>query len=365
MKRCEGCGAVIQTAHPMQKGFIRNDVLRRRGNDFYCERCYNLIHYNRLLPIALETTEIKQYIDIIAASKALVVNVVDVFDLEGSYIPQLNHYFPKNPILLVANKFDLFLPSVKISKITNYLHEFIAEKGLTVDKSVVMAARIDKDLKLLLNLIRSLQNRKEVYFFGMTNVGKSTLINGLIKIAKGDPGKITASSTVGTTLDFIKVDLSDELAIIDMPGIINSRQAIYYLNHNNQKMLIPKNYVRPKVYQLNPGQTIFIGGFCIIKFIIGEPSSFILYVPNGLKVHRTKLENTDNFYSLHCDDILKIPNLEERKRLGLFAKYELAFGPEKRDITFSGLGFMTLVGSGKVEILCYEPIKVGFRKAII
>lgn len=309
--------------------------------------------------------DMREFIAAVAESKALVVNVVDVFDLEGTYVPEINDYFPDNPKLFVANKFDLFLPSVKRGKILAYVRAFFEEKGIDAADALVISARDREDIDALLAAIKSRQTGREAYFFGMTNVGKSTLINALVGRAKKTPGEITVSGYIGTTLDFIEAPLAPDLSLIDMPGIINARQATNYLDYANQKKLVSKKPIRPRVYQLDPGQTLFIAGFGFLKFISGSRSSFVVYAANALPIHRTRLENTGEFYERHRDDILKIPNPAERERLGKFARYDFTFGPEKVDITISGIGFVTLAGAGRVEVYCFEKIKVGIRKAII
>jgi hypothetical protein len=111
-------------------------------------------------------------------------------------------------------------------------------------------------------------------------------------------------------------------------------------------------------------QALFIGGFAIIKFISGTRSSFVVNMPNALVIHRTKLENYSDFYEMHKDDILKIPNAEERKKLGDFKKHQFSFENDKIDICISGLGFITIAGCGEVEVECFENINVSVRKAI-
>ena len=55
--KCKGCGRV-QTVDPKLPGFIRADVLKKRSDDFRCERCYNLMHYNRGLEVAIDEAEL-------------------------------------------------------------------------------------------------------------------------------------------------------------------------------------------------------------------------------------------------------------------------------------------------------------------
>ena len=54
---------------------------------------------------------------------------------------------------------------------------------------------------------------------GVTNVGKSTLINAIIQEITGDKDIITTSRFPGTTLDKIEIPLDDGGHIYDTPGL--------------------------------------------------------------------------------------------------------------------------------------------------
>lgn len=363
--KCDGCGAKIQSVDPQKKGYIKSEVYLKNPDNFYCERCYNLIHYNRNLVTEINEQEFQDNIKKIAQSGALVVNIVDIYDLEGTIVPIINDYFPNNDLIIVGNKFDLFLNSVKVTRVKNYLINFLKEKSITTKSTLIISSFNENDIIRLLNEIDRLQAGRDVYLFGMTNVGKSSIVNGIIKILKGKQGKVTVSNIIGTTLDFIKIPLPNKTFLIDTPGILNYHQATYYLDNEHMSLLTPRKFIKPKVFQLNPNQALFIGGFCVFKFYEGVKSSFVVNVPNGMVIHRTKLENYQSFYDEHKDDILLIPNENERNKLGNFKKYNFSFSDEKIDITISGLGFVTLIGSGRVEVECFEKIKVSSRKAII
>ena len=47
---CPGCGALVQTQRPGEKGFVRPEILER-GGDFLCERCFSLVHYHKNIPL--------------------------------------------------------------------------------------------------------------------------------------------------------------------------------------------------------------------------------------------------------------------------------------------------------------------------
>jgi ribosome biogenesis GTPase YqeH len=362
--KCDGCGVKIQTTSPNEKGYIRSDVYLKNPDHFLCERCFHLQHYNRVADISISEKEFLANAKKIAASHALVVHIIDVFDLEGTIIANINELFPNNKIMVVANKFDLFLSSTKPNKILNYLRTYLKEQGLHAINVSLISAKSKQDVLRLLNKIYQLKDEEEVYFFGVTNVGKSTIINQIIDLVESKASPITVSNLPGTTLGLIKLALPEKTFIIDTPGIIHDFQMTKYLDKTTLNLVIPQKYVKPRVYQLNPEQTLFVGGFAVFNFVSGEKSSFVAYFANQIVIHRTKLINAAEFYIKHVDDLLLIPTETERQRLGKMIKHEFIIDG-RVDISIAGLGFMSIVGQGKVEVECFEPIKVKAREALI
>lgn len=364
--RCDGCGIKIQTTDPSKEGYIKSEVYLKNPENFYCERCYNLIHYNKNLPITISDKVFNENVKKIHDKDILIVNVVDIFDLEGTVVPNINELFPNQDIILVANKFDLFLDSIKVTKVKNYLQEYLKANGIKVKSTIIISSLNNNDIARLITEIEKYQYGRDVYMFGYTNVGKSSIINKVTTFLKGKYPKITVSNAAGTTLDFIKVPLPNKTYIFDMPGIVNSHQLTHYLEAENLNLLSPKKYIKPKVFQLNPLQALFLGGVCKLLFTGGERASFVVYVPSNLVIHRTKLENSEHFYEEHKDDILMIPNPEEREKLGEMKSYNFKISnDEKVDITISGLGFVTIAGDVELTVEAFEKIRIGKRKAII
>ena len=208
------------------------------------------------------------------------------------------------------------------------------------------------------------ERRTRILILGIPNVGKSTFINTLTSLTLDKKTDITVSNMPSTTLDMIKIPLPDKTYLYDMPGIINKHQITYYLKKETINQVLPKKFIKPKVFQINPGQTLFIGGFCAFNYIEGEKASFVTTFSNSLVLHRTKLENSKDFYEKHKDDILLIPTEEERKLLGEIKKIRFAF-EGKKDICVSGLGFLTVHGKGIIEVASSEFVKVSIRDSLI
>ena len=365
MKKCKGCGVKIQTTHPNQPGFIRADVLEKNPNNFLCERCYNLQHYNKNIKITIDEKEFLENANKISKTNALVVNIIDIFDLEGTVIHNVNELFPNNKILMIANKYDLFLRSNRPSKIKRYVYDYLAKNNIKTNGLIVASAKEEVSAKKIIMAIEKMTDCKEVYFFGMSNVGKSTLINSIMYATdENNTFRVTVSNNPGTTLDVININLKNGLVLHDTPGIMNKSQITSYLDNDSLNKVIPKKFIKPRVYQLNPKQTLFVAGFAMISFLSGEKSSFVMNFSNGLVIHRTKLSNAMSFYDEHLDDILIYPNKEERERLGSMKVWTFDIDG-KAEISISGLGFVGITGKGKVSVTTFENISVSIREPLI
>ncbi|MRU24950.1 ribosome biogenesis GTPase YqeH, partial [Xylella fastidiosa subsp. multiplex] len=74
-------------------GYTPNSALQKSlasdAQDLYCQRCFRLRHYNEIVPVGLTDDDFRHLLATIRDANALVVYVVDIFDLNGSIIPGL------------------------------------------------------------------------------------------------------------------------------------------------------------------------------------------------------------------------------------------------------------------------------------
>lgn len=364
--KCIGCGATIQTNDINQKGYIDPKVLEKHPDSFYCKRCFDLKHYNKASNITVSLSDYIANLEKIKKDNGLIVYIVDAFDLEGTLIKGINNIFKSENILLVLNKVDLFIDSIKPTKIINYVKKYISDKKIKVKDIMIMSAFNNEDIENLYNHLLLLHGNRNIYFVGMTNVGKSTIINKIIEKYTGEEDVITVSNTFNTTLDNIYIPLNKKNYIVDTPGLIDRNNLIYFINKETLEFITPKKYVKPKTFQLNPGQTLFVQGFVRINFIEGERSSFVSYFANNILIHRTKLENSEKFYQEHKFDVLKYPLEEDIKKMGtIVTKKVKVTKAQKIDIAISGLGFISVYGECYLEVQYFNNVRVITRKAMI
>ena len=363
---CIGCGAAIQTTDKEQAGFTPSSALEKglETGQVYCQRCFRLRHYNEISDVNISDDDFIKLLHEVGESDALVVNVIDIFDFNGSVIPGLSRFVSGNDVLLVGNKKDILPKSVKDGKVTQWLTERAHEVGLRPVDVVLTSAQNKQAIKELMEKIESDRKGRDVYVVGVTNVGKSTLINAIIQEITGDKDIITTSRFPGTTLDKIEIPLDDGSYLFDTPGIIHRHQMAHYLTAKNLKYISPKKEIKPKTYQLNPGQTLFLAGLGRFDFISGERQGFTAFFENTLDLHRTKLAGADGFYQKHAGTLLVPPTSQELADFPKLIRHEFSI-KEKTDVVFSGLGWIRVNEKAKIAAWAPKGVDVVIRKAII
>jgi ribosome biogenesis GTPase YqeH len=361
--RCIGCGALMQTTDKTHSGYLPMSALKKQldSDALYCQRCFRLRHYNEIQPVELTDNDFLQLLHQVSAANALIVYVVDIFDVTGSLITGLPRFVGKdNPILVVGNKVDLLPKLLNKNRLTSWLRETLRENGIKPAGIFLTSATKPRNLDDLLVEIDDLRAGRDVYVVGVTNVGKSTLINQIIKSTTGLQEIVTTSRFPGTTLDRIEIPLDDGAQLIDTPGVIQRDQMAHVIADEDLKYISPKKEIKPRTYQLNAEQTLFIGGLARFDFVSGDRGGFTAYFDNNLTLHRTKLAGADDFYTKHAGELLApIPQTQP----GLVA-HDFTTS-EKSDIVFAGLGWISVPAGVKVR--GYAPAGVGvlIRPAMI
>ena len=249
-KICRGCGALFQSNNPELEGFIKEE---NKEKSTLCERCFKIRNYGEYQKITKKNDDFFEILKQINETGDLVVLVIDIFNINKD-IKEICSYFKNNDVLVVLNKRDVLPLSVKINNLLAYVDRL----GINyIDKLIISTAK-NYNFDLLMNKINTYKKSKNVYVVGFTNVGKSSMINKIIYNYSDSILDVTTSVLPSTTLSNVKVDVNENLTLIDTPGIIDDGSIMNYLEPEKLKKVLPRNEIRTITYQIRSKQSIFI-----------------------------------------------------------------------------------------------------------
>ena len=332
-KICRGCGALFQSNNPELEGFIKEE---NKEKSTLCERCFKIRNYGEYQKIAKKNDDFFEILKQINETGDLVVLVIDIFNINKD-IKEICSYFKNNDVLVVLNKRDVLPLSVKINNLLAYVDRL----GINyIDKLIISTAK-NYNFDLLMNKINTYKKSKNVYVVGFTNVGKSSMINKIIYNYSDSILDVTTSVLPSTTLSNVKVDVNENLTLIDTPGIIDDGSIMNYLEPEKLKKVLPRNEIRTITYQIRSKQSIFIED--LVRIDCEMSNNLTLYFSNKLDITR-EFNNSD-----------KLHNLE---------KHELIVF-ENQDIVISGLGFIKVTDNGRIIIYTVPNVDVFTRPSLI
>jgi len=362
---CEGCGVALQTEDPKKMGYTPTSALEKE--QVICQRCFRIKHYNEVQSIEMDENDFVQILNKIGQTDSVVIQIIDLFDIDGTFINGLPRFIGNNPFIMVGNKIDLFPKSVKQDRIKQWLKQYASQHGLYPEDIFLISADKNIGIEAINNFLQKYRKKKDIFVVGATNVGKSTFINQIIKGLNDEKQiELTTSRYPGTTLNTVKIPLPNGKTLNDTPGIIHRDRYSEWVSPETLKVISPKKTIKPKVYQLTGEQTLFFGGLARIDQVNNSINSFVCYLANDMLIHRTKLENAEELYEKHLGEMLTPPTIEESKLLPKMTRHTFKLtGQNKQDLVISGLGWITIDGQANIEVYVPQGIGVHIRKALI
>lgn len=359
--RCIGCGAVIQTTDSNKAGYVPSQVLERDNLEhLICQRCHKIKNYNAIMKNEMPIAQYYEILQKITKTDSLFVYVVDLFNFEATLNSEVINLLKNKDVLLVVNKRDLLPKSMKDGKIGVWIREQIKNYGLKVKDIVLISVKNKFHIDDVIRMMELHRYGRNVYILGATNVGKSSLINALIRsVGMLDYDLITTSIIPATTLSLIKIPMFDKRVLYDTPGLVTEDNLLSIVDAKDFKMIMPKAEIKPLVYQLNSGQSLLISGFACINYLDGAKNTFVTYFANGMPVQRSKLERANELFPDKVYELFTIhtENLCYEKHL-----FEIK---KPCDIVVNGLGFVSIKNApAKIEVVAVKGCSVVIRDAI-
>lgn len=331
-KYCIGCGVKLQDSNMLFEGYtadLSNDI---------CSRCFKLKNYGEYQLSAKSNDE---YIDILKSvndTKDLVLYVIDLLNIEKD-IRIIREYI-SNRLILVLTKRDILPLSINDDKIK----EYFSKLGLEYQDIIIISSKKNYNIDELLLLIKKHKSSKNVYVVGHTNVGKSTLIKKLMKNYSEFDCDLTVSPLPSTTLNKISIKLSDDLTLIDTPGLVDRGNLVHYVDVSFLKKISPKKEIKPKTHQLKVGQCLVIPELLRIDYVSGDKNSFTLFVSNDLKVKKHNSKRNSEM-----TDIIK-------------RTIEVGY---HQDLVINGMGFVKITDKAVIDVYIDKNVEIFVRDSLV
>lgn len=325
MTKCLGCGSVLQNTNSLKEGYVKD------LNNKFCERCFKITHYNNYIYSYKDNSEYLKKINEIGKTNDLVILTMDflnMFDIDSLNI--------NNPIILVFTKKDLLPRSINENKFLEKIR-----CNLNIKDKLFISSNNNYNLDLLMNKIMKYKVSDKVYVIGLTNDGKSTLINKILKNYSDNESNITTSDFPSTTLDFIEKNVSDDLILVDTPGLLDDGSIVMCSSKDELKKIIPKKEIKPIVYQVKVNQSIIVDDF--MRVDIRPFNDIIIYMSNNLKISRLYKDNNKlnklKIYDVKLDD--------------------------NQDLVIKGLGFIKFKFGCNIKIYLDDRVSYYIRDSIV
>ena len=363
VRRCYACGAILQDQKPNETGYISTEKFNS-DEELLCERCYKLRHVsgspnNKSFNI--------DYIQILSDAKntsSLVVYVLNAFTLAGSLIDGIGKYLPDN-VICVINKKDILSGAFDDEEYKHYVMVELSKEGIH-PKDIILASSTDSaDIDKVSKAIEENRHGRSVYFIGVTQVGKTALINNLLKNFNNTTGKpIVTQVYPGTNLDVFMIPLDRENYIYDVPGIYNPSSYISYVEPELVKYIVPRNPIRLETYPSKAGQSFVLSNLAKIDFVSGDKTDFTFSKSNDVAVERCKMNKSDAIFDSICNDGNIVVKTKKVKSIDDMAHEKVTI-TEKGNyrLRLVGLVNITFVGTNQVlDIYIPHGIKVSVEK---
>ena len=323
MSKCIGCGVELQADDKNKDGYV-DDI-----NHAICERCFIIKNYGQN-KITNKTNV--DYMSILNNIKDndIVVYVSSLLTMNLDYLSKFKN------VILVLTKRDVLPKSIKDKKIINY----IKERYTNIQDVVIVSAYKKYNLDVLYNKLKK-DKGKKIYFVGITNSGKSTLINEMIKSYNGYKGNITMSNYPSTTLGVVD-EMIGELQIKDTPGIVIDNSIINYMDNKGIKKINSKKEIKPITLQIQGNGAILIDEYFRIEYET-KLSSMTIYMSHNLNISNISLNN---------------PRLKDCDYL----EYDIG---DNKDLVIEDMGFIKFTNKTKIKVFYKDKVYMYIRDKLI
>lgn len=400
--RCVGCGVPLQSSAPGSPGYVPAAKLEEAtqvAHTVICARCHSLRHRNaaedalRVNASSVHESLRPARFDALlrrvisgsgtplgsgAVSRCgCVVYLVDLFDVHGSILTPLDRATRDMPVIVVGTKVDLLPSDTSLRRVEVWLRGALREALPSLKPaevhlvSATSGAGVDALHGAMLRWARRVREKGDVYVVGAANVGKSSLLNCLLRTrghaSLGGPAArpaLTASHLPGTTLGVMPLRCADGLLVMDTPGVVQPSQLSARLAPSDVDALLPKRRLKPVALAMGPGKALLFGAVAVVE-VVDAPGArgarLVAFVAEGVTTHPTKMERANELRTTRAGGLLRPPSSAARvEALGDLVPTHVdvegqGWDRAAVDVVVSGLGWVAVATAGRVALRVHVP----------
>ncbi len=365
-KKCNGCGIELQSTDENRQGYVPEEVLKNR-KEIYCQRCFKISNYGSYIPMEMTREDYRAEVAKSVSKAKVALAVFDIIDFEGSFDDEILDVLREMDSIVAVNKVDLIPGDKHPSEVSDWVKERLAEEGIVPLDIAIISAKSKYGINGIVRKLNHFYPKGAgVVVMGTTNVGKSSIINGLL----GDK-KVTTSKYPGTTLKSVvnKIPKTD-LTLVDTPGLIPEGRISDMVCQECNLKIVPSKEISRMTFKMKPNRVLAFGGLMWIKVLDneeGNKSIFTAFASKGVVFHETNEDRIEELLSEHVGGILTPPcNHCKDEYQKLPFRKETWTVEEGEELVFKGLGWISVKrGPLKIEINLPEGADVELRDAFI
>ena len=362
IRRCYSCGVVLQSKDPQKDGYVENEFLQDLSKGvLFCSKCFRSEKYN-LAP--REASLDHEFFTLIAdaqATDALIVYVINLFSFEAGFIRALNHWLSGLDILVLANKRDILPDDIDDEQLKEYVaHRLRVEKLKVLDVKLVSASA-NYNIRDVIDVIKDLRRRRDVYIIGQKHSGKTTLMEAFLKEYKNlSRTNIITQNYPGTNLKVMQIPIDQSTYFYDTPGLGNDNSVLEKVEKPVLKAIVPVKKIEKRRFTITKTQSLFIGGLARIELVEGEKTAVGCYFSDDVDIKKIVLPDANKQFLRTLSKDLLHPTSKNLQSLKDFDIYDIVVDEEgSRDIGINGLGWLSFIGANQTFRL-YLPKGVSF-----
>ena len=363
-KKCSGCGIELQSIDKTLPGYLPESKISEAHP--VCQRCFKISNYGAYVPINLSESDYKNEVTKVLKNMDIVIVVVDIIDFEGSFDKEIISLIKNKKIILAINKIDLVPGRKHPAEITNWLNGRLFLSNIKPVDIAIMSTKNKYGVNGIIRKLRHfLPNGGNVAIIGATNVGKSSLINGIF-----GKNKVTVSKYPGTTLKTVKFQIPNSKTFIhDTPGIIPKGRISDMVCESCNLDIVPSNEISRKTFKLPKDRVFMFGGLTWFRILTDYETNpiFTAYASKNVLFHETNLEKVESLLTEKSGNFLTPPcDCCKDTYFSKEWKTEIYEIEEHEELVFKGLGWITVKrGPLKIEVHTPKDAELIVRDAFI